>query len=448
MNILFLKNLLKPQLLVAFLFVLTFSSCSKDSQLGGSVIDASTYGLEFIDTFQVKTSYQTSDSIKMYSPSGADQVLVLSSAIASFNMVGGYNNAQTGTSKADFIFNLSADQIVVDSLEISSITIDSAVMAFQYTGRYGYSDQLSVDLYKLAESLDEDQDYYSNTQLAYESQPIGSVTTTVDLTDSVQIDSLIKVPAQLRVNLDLTEAQALLSSVIDQSFEQDVNGFALSVNQNSISTSGSGLVASIDALSSNSGLFIYFTDQNGAAQRLQLIIEQDDVRFNTFEHDFNTTIQANLNSANTDFLYVKSMLGLTTKIELPTLKDWLSDSLFVAQALMTFKLDSNLDITEILPHGQLLLVERDAQGDFAHIKDADLALGTSFYDGQFDLEQYTYTFNITRYLQNKIEDLAEDSSLIPTLYLVPEAFGIYDPAQIVIDNNFQKPTLKIYYTQL
>ena len=86
----------------------------------------------------------------------------------------------------------------------------------------------------------------------------------------------------------------------------------------------------------------------------------------------------------------------------------------VNQAIMSFELDNNLMINDIIPHSQLHLARLDSDGNIIDLTDYVIE-GSSFFGGR--LENNIYNFNITRYFH----ELLFNGTFTNQLYLLDKS---------------------------
>ena len=128
-----------------------------------------------------------------------------------------------------------------------------------------------------------------------------------------------------------------------------------------------------------------------SANTLSFQLDGNAARTNVFEKVVSNDI---LN--NKENIFIESMSGYKCNIsftDLDTLQKILAGKV-VNQAIMSFELDNNLMINDIIPHSQLHLARLDSDGNIIDLTDYVIE-GSSFFGGR--LENNIYNFNITRY---------------------------------------------------
>jgi hypothetical protein len=190
----FPKNLLFAVCLIA-----AISSCKKESSVGIGTLDENEIlnGIT-IDTFDLITYTVEEDSlITDNGPNG---------------LLGSYNDPKFGVFNASIYTQLSIGTINPNFGDISSIVIDSVVLALEYAGYYGDQSTQTFEVFELNEDLHIDSTYYSFTTKSVKSANLvpfgkGSITPRPTQKSIVGGDT---VDAQLRIHLDTNFAKSLI----------------------------------------------------------------------------------------------------------------------------------------------------------------------------------------------------------------------------------------------
>ena len=170
-----------------------------------------------------------------------------------------------------------------------------------------------------------------------------------------------------------------------------------------------------------SKLTIYYND----SLSYDLLFSAAATRVNHFEMQDDLDVQ--------NILAVQSMAGLEVHLDfndLQSLKESLSDKI-INQALISFTEQNATD----LPHSSLSLVRLDTNGTRYFLE--DILEGQTHFGGE--LTDNTYNFNITKFLQNLVQDKYEANTLI----LVPTGESV-NANRTEINQNIE---LNIIYTE-
>ena len=186
-------------------------------------------------------------------------------------------------------------------------------------------------------------------------------------------------------------------------------------------TQSSSSILYFNLIDGGSKLTIYYND----SLSYDLLFGASATRVNHFEMQEDLDVQ--------NMLAVQSMAGLEVYLDfnnLQFLKDSLSDKI-VNRALISFTEQNATD----LPHSSLSLIRLDTNGTRYFLE--DILEGQSHFGGE--LTSNTYSFNITKFLQNLVQDKYE----VNTLILVPTGESI-NANRTEINQNIE---LNIIYTE-
>jgi len=432
------------QFIVAIFFYNLFTSCSKDSELGSAVVSSEQNNLTLIDTFSINAFTQLQEAA--FSAAPIDVFRLSNKAIP--YMLGGYNDPVTGVATASLAFQIQSQELTLEESALDSISIDSVVLSLRYIGDYGFNTTTSFNVHELTEVLNASSEYPTDYTLSYSSTAFGTTgNIEVDIADSLTLADGQKEPAQLRIALPTAYGQDLLQAgvVTPDNFQQSIKGFYVQVEQNILSTPNTGTLYSFDLNDAFSGVRVYFKDPEGVAKSIRFEIGDESVRFPLFQRTFSSEVLEAIAGNTNNRLYLKSLQSTHPVFSFPSLKA-VPKAAFVAKATLTLHLDSMVSLSPLSPHAQLLLLEKNTSAtQFNNTLDRSLDL--IHYGGNYNVTDDSYTFNVTRYIQEQLEKIQVDSSYVPSLSLLSDQLG-YGPARIVIDNQVNKPSLKLYFIEL
>src|SRR3569833_537946 len=318
------------------------------------------------------------------------------------------------------------------TLPSGTISIDSTRLIMKYVdGFYGDSVASSyyVNLYQLIELFNENSCYYQSKQWQVNSTLLGSVTFKARTHDSIQInniikgkpDSLIKVPAQLRIPVD--------KNFIIQNF---FNASTTSLATNSVFQSAfKGLYLTLDKaqtvgaggtfmFSNTETLAIFCKESNNGSIDTTTIKLPITKLAAAYSHTYSTTINAELANTTTssNAVYFQGLSGLRAKIKFPNIlanvrNDLLKrDSDFVlnrAELVITPNPGSAIPYR---PLPRLTMYQLDIAKQRIAVQDASTtdprALGPGVFGGFYSSKTNTYHFIITGYLQDLLHKKTVD----------------------------------------
>ncbi|MCB0570550.1 MAG: DUF4270 family protein [Phaeodactylibacter sp.] len=420
---------LSAALFPALAFSLLLASCADPILAGGSLLGQDKADVDFTDTLSIRASTISNDSIRTYSPFTSSQL--------SNYLFGTFNDPVFGKTTASIFAQVYPES---RSPVFGDITIDSIVLILPYyeDGNYGPIDDelFGMDVMRLEETLDENEEYYSNKDIAVNPIALGSITTTPSLDSLEFIDYEGTDPDTLnfaffRVPLDTNLARELVSldtSIYrsDSLFFEAFKGIKLQP-----STDNNKGLLGFDLTSSRAGIYLFYRDTSGAARRFLYDFDPTPtVRYTRYEHDYSGSKAApfidNPNMGDS-LLFVQGMSGLDVKLEIPNVQNL--SGLAVNKAELEFyvaSLDGD-DPDAYPPIVQLILTAPNSDGEIVAIDDIEIVLsrGLSLSDvfGGAPLEgsdggPMVYRMNLSAHFQNVL-----DGTVGNTLYITPYLKG-------------------------
>ena len=245
--------------LTSFVFALaiiaSMFSCTDPTLVGGSLLEEDRADVGFSDTFTIEGVSITNDSIRTYTP-------FTSSQLATY-LLGNMNDPVFGRSASSIYAQVYPQN---NSPDFSGNTVvDSIVLVLPYDVEAFYGkttgEEFGIEVFQLAEPLLEDDEYFSNQEVAVEPMPIGSAQATVSADSLEFIDyqgtdtAMVKFP-HFRIPLDEAVSDLLVgldTSVYesDSLFLDAFKGIYLQAN-----TENEGMI-SFDLLSASAGIYLY-----------------------------------------------------------------------------------------------------------------------------------------------------------------------------------------------
>lgn len=430
-----------PTLGAILFLILALWSCNKTTDLGDSVVSGHNVSeLQVEDTFTVQCKTVKQDSFQVF---GSNNQLYGLFGYSPRSLLGRYYHPNFGYSRADLVFQITPVAFN-NNEDFTNILIDSVVLAIAQEGYYGASTPMMIDVYETMENLYYNSSYFSNKRVVAHSK-LGSVLyTPQDPGDSVLVGSS-KEPAQIRVPLNASYGQMLINNIRSTDFKTRINPLTVIVDTSKNQFTGEGSINYVSLLDKYTAIQVYYTKDN-ISKKASFEVGDSCVYFSTFSHNYTGTV-ANIALNNTSFeqsqIFIQSMQGLNGNIKIPYLKNLTSRANAIAKAEIEFVADQIP--ANFLVHPQLILVAKNSNGFFRNI--SDIKEGSEYYGGKYDLYTNTYTFNITRHIQEELILSKLDSTHTTELFIIPDKLGVYDGYSTTLLGS-GRINLKIYYVNL
>lgn len=428
--------------LSAIFFLIGFVSCKKDGELNPEFDDGG-LAINFVDTFSITSQVVLEDSLR--------------SDLSVFNLLGLYHDPIFGPMSSSLYAQVTLTGINVD-LDSDVSTLDSIVLTMDYEALYGdTASPMSINVYELSTALSNNNDYYSNTRTSFNSTPIGSLTFTPNLEDSVSIafDTLKRAP-HLRIKLNNTFGQTLMNGDASGSddmknntaFTEFFKGLYITTSDSVSNTSltpNQGSIVSFNMNSSLSTLTIYYNDTS----KYDFTINTDGVKYCRFEHNYSgTDIESHLTnspSRDTTITYVSTMAGVKTKLEIPNIKNIAEGgAVVINKAELVVTVENGTEGNFDTPLESISLVGIDENGEQFFLP--DFFEGITHFGGDYESGDKTYKFNIARH----INDLVYGTNNNYGLYIIANGASITARRSILTSekNSTTKIKLNITYSKI
>lgn len=395
------------RLLTIILFASAFSGI-----MSACVKDPGEIGLDLMDENDLNTSY--SDTLSVY----AHSVFIdsLRSDETSVNVIGSYCDPVFGTTTANMVaeFWMTENSPSFGTFPVA----DSVVFYLDYYGT-SYGDtttQQHVQVFELDGDIDIDSTYYSNRRCQYKPEVLGDYYFTPMPTDSVMDPDSSMGAARLAIPLNASFGQMILDSdtanlVDNETFTEFLNGLVFKFDP--IETAGQGALLDMYLLDTRSEIVIYYHNSSDTST-FELKSSTYTPRYTEITHDFTTgeqMLQQQLSGDTTlgyERLYVQGLAGVKTVFRIPSIEALGEPgSTAVNEAKLIMELYEG--DTTYAPPAQLEVMMYNEDDERTLIP--DYSEGTTYYGGAYDSETMSYTFRITRYLQNVINGDIEDKGL-------------------------------------
>lgn len=309
-------------------------------------------------------------------------------------------------SGSDFNFEYTAGDV---------LKFDSAVLTLYYSGFYGDTTGLqTINIYRMNESMDASNQYYSNKSFAYNASVLGKANNFIPNTkDSIDVMGKMY-PPHLRIKLTDEFGDSLLHQSGTTNLHDNTNffnylkGLYISTDTNS---AGKGMMY-INLV--NSVLTLYYKSGSKDSLSFDFKISSGGTAMSQFRHNYftnNPEVSTHLNKNNDSIIYIQSMAGLKTKIKIPGLKDLGKILVNKAELVLT---QINNDTTYFNSPEQMLCVQSDSTDKNAFTEDQIYQIVKSTYYGgkkSYDSNEIKYKFNLAFHIQKIADNPTEDYGL-------------------------------------
>lgn len=350
-----------------------------------------------------------------------------------------YTQCYLESSDPDFGSNPIADSLVL-WLKIDSLYGDSSLPH-------------TIHIHRMNEEIKYDEDYYSFSDINYNDEKLGQKTF---IPTSSPGDSLVlgedTVPFHHRIKLNTTAGNDLAQNLLNQqgsgnladneSFIEYFKGIYIKTSN---STGGNSLFY-VNLLSKYSKLTLYYND----SLQFDFPININCARFGQFEHEydqgssvFKQQVMAGDTTLGDSLLYIQPFGGVITNVKIPYISTLSDKSIALNKAELIVPPDKNyLGDNYPLPYRLYLLKKNEDNYNYIRIVDdaSEGTLGGYYYDSQ----DY-YLFNITRHIQNLINNEENEFSL----YIIPTGRAVYANRTVIKGpgRTGERLKLKIHYTK-
>jgi len=421
--------------LVVFIFsIVVFSACS-EPRLGTDIQPGSDASLLLRETgLKLELVTEREDSVR------TDEL--------SANLLGSYNDPELGKMNASVYCQLRP---AVSNIDFGNNPIaDSIVLVLPYRGYYGDVTKLKglqqFTAYRVLEPMYKDSIYFSSDTLLRDLSPLGQTSFIAPaLIDSVTVGGFKEEP-QLRISLnsalgaEFLSNQAALANA--ESFVAFFNGLYITANTRN-NAPGEGAILDFN-LVGGARLDLYYRNDGNDSLKTSFVVNENSARFTRFNPIYSPEVIAALNNpeAGNTLGYVQTMAGLRLKMRITNLDTWKDNrNILVHKAQLRMKIKSGSN-SFYAANPLLNCVLKDAQGNL--ILSPDLLVNSATYSGgDFNESSGTYSLNLARYLQSKLNGLISDDYF----YIQPTATGISSYRALIngIENSEGPLTFEVLY---
>ncbi len=439
------------------LCLLVILSCSKPVTLGSEFLDDQKALLNYVDSFALSFYTEVTDSVIVHSDNTSRQLTTY--------LCGEIQEPVFGTCTASIYAQPFLPSVATALLES---TLDSVILQLRYDtlGLYGtIDDPVTLEVYRMIEQPDFDEDYYSNRTFMTETDPLGSITFTPRPYDSIDVitpDDTMTIAPALRIPLDVMKMSEITmqdtATVSNQdSFLHYFNGLYIKMSGANNTMLGFKLVDAV------SGLYYYYDKGTAENQELRFVFMTGSVKTVHMEHNYTgSMVESALGpDEDSDYFYIQGMSGVRTKMELNGL-DTLGQAIINQAEIELFCTFPNGDAPDLYPPLRYCVTqEYDDDDGIVNSEDVMVALGLTgssqttesfnlIYGGKVseveaDPPVYRYNMNVT--LQVKSIYQGDEENII---YFNPFAKGNLPNRAVMFgpDHPQYAPRLRVAYTKI
>ena len=410
----------KPMLKISVLFLLIclFSACKKNwNELGSQLIATENITVLSFDSLKIKASIHKEDS--------------LSSLNTSSYFLGSFTDADFGSTDASIYteFRMPSSDVVFGE----NAQADSIVLSFQIDGFYGdTSSALNISVKEMLEEITS-----STTDSSGQDSSIAIYTDQDFLIDNTTIGSLSYSAASsgaTKVNINLTNefAQSFLDAETlnfedNTAFQSFFKGLYISCDQ----FTSQGMLLELDLLDVSSKLTLYYQNSESDSLSYDFQINSNADKMTRWSHDYSTTNIPNL-IGEEDLVqaYVQGSVGYRTYLTLPSLESLKDSNYVIHKAELTIPYIYNENDSVFSIPNKLGLAAVNSQGGLEILSEDQNIQGSSYFDGNSNTLDQTYTFNIARYVHKVIEQGYTNrlAIYVPSSVISPERVLILNDA--------------------
>ena len=376
---------------VLFLLICLFSACKKNwNELGSQLIATENITVLSFDSLKIKASIHKEDS--------------LSSLNTSSYFLGSFTDAEFGSTDASIYteFRMPSSDVVFGE----NAQADSIVLSFKIDGFYGdTSSALNISVKEMLEEITS-----SSIDSSGQDSSIVIYTDQDFLIDNTTIGSLSYTAASsgaTLVNINLTNefAQSFLDAETlnfedNTAFQSFFKGLYISCDQ----FTSQGMLLELDLLDVSSKLTLYYQNSESDSLSYDFQINSNADKMTRWSHDYSTTNIPNLiGEEDLEQAYVQGSVGYRTYLTLPSLESLKDSNYVIHKAELTIPYFYNENDSVFSIPSKLGLAAVNSQGGLEILSEDQNIQGSSYFDGNSNILDQTYTFNIARYAHKVIE---------------------------------------------
>jgi len=397
-----LKNrYIEASTLVWVLTIVSFlvAGCDEgDESLGKNLIPGSfsVFSRNHTETASIQSFTYTDDKIRVDHPG--------------YNYVGSFNDPLFGRTDGSFAaqFRLASNPDYDPTA-----TLDSLVLRLTYKRIYGDTATVqSLKVYEMTGEMDYEAKYMSSYNLKSLASPvvIGSANFIPKFkTDSTQTDTTaqyirFKLSPELGNRLLKMDSLQMISN---EEFLKYFKGLYVEASP----TGRKGTLVGLTAAGSGIGLYYHTATKDSLF--FSYNVSSNSANIAAFSHDYSKSVffpHLNQEVIEDTLTFVQPTGGTKVKVNIPSLNKWKDSTQYViSKASLVFFVDTLVtDYRRYQIPYNLYLKYIDTTGTEVFPKDSNLS--SSYYGGYFDATTASYSFNITRHLEQIIRKEVESTS--------------------------------------
>lgn len=411
---------------------LLLTGCKKgDESLGKNLIPGSTviYSRNYTETGTIKAFTYSDEKIRVDHPA--------------FNYIGSFNDPLFGRTDGSF----AAQYRLLSNPDFDpTAKLDSLILRLTYKRIYGdTATAQTLKVYELTGDLDYDAKYLStfNLKSLASSKVIGTTKFIPKYkTNSAQTDTTTQ---YVRFTLDQALGNRLLkmdslTMISNEEFLKYFKGLYIE----SASTGRKGTLVGLTTSGSAMGLYYHTATKDSLFFSYNVTTNSANVA--AFSHDYQGSVfgsHLNQELVQDSLIYLQPTGGTKVKINIPSLNKWKDSSQYtISRAFLTIFVDTLASDPRRYLMPKNLYLKYDSVGTETFPIDAQLS--SSYYGGIYDATTASYSFNITRHLEQVIKKEIETTSF----YLVHSDRKGSASRVVLKGGNSSKPIqLQVKYTR-
>jgi hypothetical protein len=386
---------------LGFIIILSFliTNCKNgDESLGKNLLPGSSavFSRNYEESTSIKSYTYTDDKIRVDHPT--------------LNYIGSFNDPVFGRTDGAF----AAQYRLTGHPDFDSdAVLDSLILRLTYKKIYGdTATKQTLKVYELTKDLDIDAKYLSSFNLKSITAPniLGTASFIPKFkTDSAQTDTTTQ---YVRFKLDPSFGNRLmkldsLKMISNEEFLKYFKGLYIEP----VPVSRKGTL--IGLTPSGSGIGLYYHTPRKDSLFFSYNVTSNSANIAAYSHDYQKSMfgtRLNQETVQDSLTFIQPTGGTKVKINIPSLNKWKDSTQYViSKASIVFHVDTLLSDPRRydMPY-RIYLKFIDSTGTEAFPKDSELS--SSYYGGVYDATTASYTFNITRHLEQIITKEVESTS--------------------------------------
>ncbi len=355
-------------------------SCADPIELGQEIIEEDIVQVAITDSFAVRLATISTEPVRTYS-SPNDDLIILSRG-----PFGAMQDPLFGQATSNLIlqFRLPKDNFgfPITPFFADTAVLDSIILILPYADGDGYGpvgeEAFGMEVKRLDENLNPEQDYFTDTRLATLPMPLYNDQFIPNLDSAQRINFLNGIAdtlsfRHLRIPLDNTFGEEVLNAdsltyTSDSLFQLFFKGLELNPTQ---LTSG---MLDFDLSAGTGGIFVHYRRDDTLATTYQFTYSTPSVRTARYEHDFvGSPSEAFIDTSLDSLAFLQGLAGPMIRISIPELATL--DNVIVNKAELILNIASlpGDDPDTYPPVDQLIVSERNEEGTLIVVDDIQFA---------------------------------------------------------------------------